>query len=57
MKTNIIIKKDCVNGNYKEKELGYIDGYIRGGNDSPYAVVVLGDKLTLVPFVDIKVLK
>ena len=30
-------------------DVGYVDGYIRGGDDTPYAVVVIGKSFKLVP--------
>lgn len=49
MRTNVEIKEDDHQYNeFKAGEHGYIDGYIRGGDNRPYAVVVIGDRLVLV---------
>lgn len=52
----VIIFKDPYN-DYFEGETGYIDGYVRGGDDVPYAVVVIGDKLVMAPLRHLKVIQ
>jgi len=57
-KTLVEITTDDRNYNdYKAGEVGYIDGYVRGGDNAPYVAVVLGDRVTLIPFHAIKVLR
>lgn len=34
---------------YTKGDSGYIDGYVRGGDNTPYAVVVVKKKLVMVP--------
>lgn len=34
---------------WKKGESGFIDGYVRGGNDTPYAVVVIADRIEMIP--------
>ena len=38
--------KQCV---HEEGDEGYIDGYVRGGDDIPYAVVIVGVNIDLCP--------
>ena len=38
-------------------DIGYIDGYLRGGDNNPYAVVCIpGKGLELIPFYSLEVL-
>lgn len=30
-------------GDYHKGDVGFVDGYVRGGNDVPYAVIVMKD--------------
>lgn len=42
MKTEIVITHDDQQyKQYKKGDFGYVDGYIRGGDNVPYAVIVL----------------
>lgn len=36
--------------------VGYIDGYVRGGNDVPLAVVVIGNQIDLFRLVQLEVI-
>lgn len=36
---------------------GYIDGYVRGADNVPYAVVVFGEQLEICPIFNLKVLR
>lgn len=38
-------------------DIGYIDGYLRGGNNVPYIVVVVGKKVDMVTFHNLEVLE
>jgi len=49
MKTKVIIKKDYYQGIFKKGDNGYIDGYVRGGDNVPLAVVVVHNRIDLVP--------
>lgn len=40
---------------YKKGEVGYIDGYVRGGDNAPYAAVVIGDRIVLIKTTNLKV--
>lgn len=39
---------------YKEGQIGIVDGYIRGGDEKPYAVCIIEGKFHLVPLYAIK---
>lgn len=44
---------------YKEWELGdvgYIDGYCRGGDDVPYAVAIVKNRIVMAPLETIRVM-
>ena len=45
---------------YKDWEpgdLGYVDGYCRGGDGVPYAVVVVKDRIVMAPLETIRVVE
>lgn len=47
-KTLVRLKNDAQYYNeYKKGEEGYIDGYTRGGNDKPYVVVIIGNRIIM----------
>ena len=47
-KTTVVFKNDdSEHKEWKKGEKGYIDGYVRAGDDRPYAVVVIGKRLVL----------
>lgn len=48
-KTKVKITGVYNHGTFKIGQVGYIDGYVRGGNDVPYAVVISEKVLDLVP--------
>ena len=41
MKAYIMFLCDSPYGEYKKCDYGYVDGYVRGGNDVPCAVIIL----------------
>lgn len=44
---------------YKDWEpgdLGYVDGYCRGGDDVPYAIVIVKDRIVMAPLETIRVM-
>ena len=41
---------------FKKGEEGYVDGYVRGGDNRPYAVVVIVDRLILCHLQSLEVL-
>ena len=50
MKTQVEVKQDIYQEQAKKGDRGYIDGYIRGANERLYAVVVIKDFISLIPF-------
>lgn len=57
MKTKVeIIADDGRYHDYKKGQVGYIDGYMRGGDDTPLACIVTGDRVIMVPLYFLKVL-
>lgn len=55
-KTKVRVMSAFYQCEFKRGDIGYIDGYVRGGNDIPFAVVVVKDKIDLVPIHDLEVL-
>ena len=61
MKTKIRMKVEPYNVTYpnndgwKVGDIGYIDGYVRGLNNHPCVVVIIGKKLHLCGFDDLEV--
>jgi len=55
-KTKVKILGDVHQENAKNGDIGFIDGYVRGGDDRPYAVVVIGKSLSFVPIYQIEVI-
>lgn len=54
MKTKVrMLHDDSRYNEWKSGEEGYIDGYVRGGDDVPYAVVVLAGRIVFCTFPDI----
>jgi hypothetical protein len=56
VKTKVKILGNVYEGRPKKGDIGYIDGYVRGGNDAPYACVVVRDFVDLVPIYLLEVL-
>lgn len=48
-KTKIEITQDTNQCQHKKGSKGYIDGYVCAGDGRPYAVVVCGEIIDLVP--------
>lgn len=48
-KTRVIIKQDTPQCSLIKGMIGYIDGYCRGGDNIPYAIVVCGYIIDMVP--------
>ena len=48
VKTRIKITGNSPYGDYRVGDTGVIDGYCRGGDDTPYAVVIIGKRFVLV---------
>mgnify|MGYP003135058965 CR=1 FL=1 len=43
MKPFVLLNADSPNDDYKKSDRGYVDGYVVGADQKPYAVVVLLD--------------
>lgn len=56
MRSNIIIKEVSPIGDYKKGSKGFVDGYVRGADNVPYAVVVIDSskEFVLVPLHDLE---
>jgi len=48
-KTKVKILHDIPQEKAKKDDIGYIDGYVRGGNNRTYACVVISNFISLVP--------
>lgn len=57
MKTIVRIIKEDKGTKFKKGDEGYIDGYILGKNNWPFAVVICGNELDLVDLNCLKVLQ
>jgi hypothetical protein len=57
MKTKVELKNDVQQSDLKKGDKGYIDGYCRGGNNVPYAVIVVGEIVDLCPLYNLKVIQ
>ena len=56
MKTKVEITSDVHQERAKKGDIGYIDGYVRGGDERPYSVVIIGEYVCLVPVFQLKVI-
>ena len=52
----VSILHDSPYDDYKEGDVGYVDGYCRGGDDIPYAIVIINDRFCMVPLRSLKFL-
>lgn len=53
----VIMNRDSIyRGEYEKDDVVFIDGYCRGHDDIPYAVVCLNDKIVMCPLNHIEVL-
>ena len=57
MKTKVTIVRDVEQSKVKKGETGYIDGYVTAANGRPYAVVVVGVLIEMIPIYDLLVLE
>jgi len=55
MKTTVYITHDIKHTRLAKGQSGYIDGYCRGADGKPYAVVVVDHAIDMVPIHAIKV--
>ena len=44
-------------GDFKENDIGYINGYVQGGDNIPYIVVVFKHRISLVQIGGVRVIK
>lgn len=56
MKTKVELKEDVHQSELKKGMVGYIDGYVVGGDGRPYAVVVSGQIVDMCPMYNLKVI-
>lgn len=50
MKAEVLIKATSpYGGEYKKGDVGIVDGYCRGGDDVPCAVVIVRERFVLIP--------
>jgi len=56
-KTKVEITTNVNQCLFEKGDRGFIDGYVQAADKRPYAVIVVGDKIDLVPFYAIKVLE
>lgn len=57
MKTKVEITADIHQCQLRKGEKGYIDGYVRAGDNRGYAVVVVDERLDFVPLYSLKVIQ
>jgi len=57
MKTKVSIISDVPQSPVKKGETGYIDGYVNAMDGKPYAVVVVGVLIELIPIGNLLVLE
>ena len=56
MRTYVKILQDQPQEPAKKNDVGYIDGYVRGGNDKPFAMVIIRDFISFVYIHDMEVI-
>lgn len=56
MKTYVKFKSDEIQGIAKEGDNGYIDGYVHGGDNCPYAIVVSNGRLAFATLYQLEVI-
>ena len=57
MKTKVEVTSNVYQCQLKKGEFGYIDGYVKAGDDRPYAVVVVDERIDFVPLHALKVIQ
>ena len=58
MKTFVKVKNSIRHHEYiKVGATGYISGYVRGGDNSPYAIVVIEKELVMAGIYDLEVIE
>lgn len=56
MKTEVVMFNESQHDDWRIGDKGYVDGYVRGGDNTPYAVIVLKNgQFVLAPFSAIRV--
>lgn len=57
MKPEVVIDCNSPYGEWKKGDVGYVDGYCRGGDDVPYAVVIVRERFVMAPLHGLKFLQ
>ncbi len=55
-KTIVRFLNDDQYGGFKKGETGYVEGFVRGGNEVPLICIVTGNKIVLADFHEVEVL-
>lgn len=56
-KTRVFVtSNDVQHKEYSKGDKGYIDGYVRGGDNVPYAVVVIEKRIVMIPIHSLEVI-
>lgn len=56
MKPEVVIECSSPYGEWQKGDVGIVDGYCRGGDDVPCAVVIVREKFAMVPIYGIRFL-
>ena len=56
-KIYVKLKSNGQYNDYKAGQIGFIHGYLRGGDDRPYAVVVVGKDVVMAILYDLEVIE
>ena len=40
---------------WKQNDIGFVDGYVRGGDDRPYVAVIMGSRIVLAKLTSLEV--
>ena len=56
MKTKVRITSDVQQEQARKGDIGYIDGYVRGADERPYAMVVIQNLISMVPHHQLEVI-
>lgn len=56
MKPEVCIESSSPYGEWTKGDVGYVDGYCRGGNNVPYAIVIVRNRFVMVPLSGVRFL-
>ena len=56
-RVKVMLKKELEHSELKPNVVGYVDSYIKGADDRPYAIVVIEDVIDMVQLFNLKVVK